>query len=743
MVRFRLVVRFGNRRLFVRQGRFFPGATAFVLAAIVLTATADASTYSWIGTSGSDWNTAANWSPSTVPNSPGAYVINGETTGVTTNLDIGATVGILCDTSPSVFSYVWTINSTGNSLAMNNTGGGNNPWGNPGAAIATTSIGHVTVKANIVMTGDLYAGTAGTSQGDVYIDESITSLSTSAQTLYLRTSNNGSSCGIFESDGSIGASGGIINILEDIDTGGTKGLVTLAGPLGPSVGSVTMSASGGLMILSGSNSYTGPTNIIAGSLQIGDSSGGESLASLSIGDSGTLVFSHTDSLNFAGAISGPGALVKLDSGMLTLSGSNSYSGKTIISAGTLAIGGAGSLSGNTAVSVSAGAAFATAINAATSGGAVNAGGSLNLAASSMLNLQDGYYKTLAVAGSGTLGSAAKLLFDIGPSGAAGPNDALSFSGTVTMGGPLAFSFADPGGAPLQGKYALVTAASGLAGAAFSSGTGTIAGENWSLSDDAGHIYLTIGASSRNCRWTGGNGTSWDGNNGANWTDAGVQAAPGVVGCCDTATFDGSGGSNTTITLDGASPTLAALVFNTPAGGYSLQAGSGGTLEMTNGALGGTITVASGTHSTAAPINLVGGNLQISASNGGILTIAGNIADDRATSGIGRSLSLGGDGTGELVLSGTNTYAGGTTVARGTLVANNSRALADGSSLSVGTDLRAFGGVTPALAGPLAGPGAAPVPEPPAPALLLAALATGPAAWRGKRLLLRLTRRPRL
>ena len=63
----------------------------------------------------------------------------------------------------------------------------------------------------------------------------------------------------------------------------------------------------------------------------------------------------------------------------------------------------------------------------------------------------------------------------------------------------------------------------------------------------------------------------------------------------------------------------------------------------------------------------------------MLGISGNISDD---SGL-RSLTLGGDGTGTLILSGTNTYGGGTCVDEGTLIVDNNAAVADGTSLTVG------------------------------------------------------------
>ena len=79
------------------------------------------------------------------------------------------------------------------------------------------------------------------------------------------------------------------------------------------------------------------------------------------------------------------------------------------------------------------------------------------------------------------------------------------------------------------------------------------------------------------------------------------------------------------------------------------------------------------------------------------------------------------GSGTLILSGNNTYAGGTFVDAGTLIATNPDALPAWSNLSVGsaTSLAAFDS-------PMAG-GVVPVPEPGTLALVLAALG-GAVVW---------------
>jgi hypothetical protein len=192
-----------------------------------------------------------------------------------------------------------------------------------------------------------------------------------------------------------------------------------------------------------------------------------------------------------------------------------------------------------------------------------------------------------------------------------------------------------------------------------------------------------------------------------------------------------------ITLD-TPQTLGMLSFtntgagSSPSGGYSLDAGTAGSLTLDNSGAASQIVVNAGTHLITAPVFLVGSDLTVSASSSGILTISGNISQDAT-----HNLTLNGDGTGELILSGSNNLggSGGTaTVSSGTLVLATGEALADGTSLTVGDASFFASGIQPAGAsgGAIAGAGStggavsiAPVPEPST--LMLVAAVLGSAA----------------
>ena len=131
-----------------------------------------------------------------------------------------------------------------------------------------------------------------------------------------------------------------------------------------------------------------------------------------------------------------------------------------------------------------------------------------------------------------------------------------------------------------------------------------------------------------------------------------------------------------ITLD--SPeTIGNLVLGnsgSPNVGYTLSGSGSDTLTFSNSGSGATITVTNGSHVINAPVFLAD-NLMVS----GIGTLA--FGNSSSIAG-GYSLSMNLTG-GALILSGAETYTGGTNVNAGTLVVKNNTALPDGTSVTVG------------------------------------------------------------
>ena len=117
------------------------------------------------------------------------------------------------------------------------------------------------------------------------------------------------------------------------------GNVTFAGAISGSGG--LAQAGTGVLSLLGSNSYTGQTTISAGTLQVGNGGPSGSIAG-NVLDNSALVFNLSTNTTFAGVISGSGGLTQVGGGILTLLGSNTYTGNTMVSAGTLQVGNGGS-----------------------------------------------------------------------------------------------------------------------------------------------------------------------------------------------------------------------------------------------------------------------------------------------------------------------------------------------------------------------------------------------------------------
>ena len=207
---------------------------------------------------------------------------------------------------------------------------------------------------------------------------------------------------------------------------------------------------------------------------------------------------------------------------------------------------------------------------------------------------------------------------------------------------------------------------GLYTPAYAPGTATVQATSGACVSSAS---VTITGSAQ---WNSSADASWSAS--GSWADSASQAiiaAPGVRGIAgDTILFAGATGS--TVRLDGASPTLADITFNSDATSYTIAQGSGGTLTLQCNA-GAAVNVLAGSDAIGAPLDL--------ASNTSFAIAAGSglaLNDDISGSG-----SLTKTGPGTLVLANSNGYSGGVSVLAGKVVVNYANSLADGSNLIVG------------------------------------------------------------
>ena len=144
---------------------------------------------------------------------------------------------------------------------------------------------------------------------------------------------------IYDTNGNQAISAPItLNSNLQIGVSNTSNTFTISGAIS-GAGGITDS-SNGLVILSGNNSYGGPTTILSGTVQIGNggASGSLGTSTAAIADAGGLAFNLSSSLNVTSAITGVGTVSMAGTGIVTLSGTNTYSGNTTINGGTIQCG---------------------------------------------------------------------------------------------------------------------------------------------------------------------------------------------------------------------------------------------------------------------------------------------------------------------------------------------------------------------------------------------------------------------
>src|SRR5580765_6372360 len=490
-------------------------------------------------------------------------------------------------------------------------------------------------------------------------------------------------------------------------------------------GSLTVAGSG-VTILTGDNTYAGGTTISAGTLQLGD--GGSSGGIVGdIVDNGALVIDRSNSVTLAGVISGSGSLTQAGGGTTILTGDNTYTGNTSVSSGTLLVNGS---IVSLATTVSSGA---------TLGGSGNIGGDVSI--------QDGAHLspgnspgTLGIAGNLALSANSMLDYELGQANVPGGpyNDLITVGGDLVLAGRLNVSVTagrsfDPGVYRLI-DYAGTLSDNGLVFGSVPDGftpngdlfIQTSAPHQVNLLNEKGLGPLTF--------WDGGDSGLYgngvvDGGSGTwtavfdsrEWTDAEGMVNNGwrvnrfaiFQGSSGTVTVDDSAGavifSGAQFAVDGyvidggslstdTAETILRVGDGTSAGVgmsatiSSVIRGSGGLNKSDSGRLiltgantysGGT-TISAGTLSISSDANLgaSGGSLTI-ASGGTLLTTAGIVSARNVELAGNGTIANGGNidtfsgvfrgagsltvaGSGVTILTGDNTYAGGTTISAGTL-----------------------------------------------------------------------------
>ncbi|MEI7911470.1 MAG: autotransporter-associated beta strand repeat-containing protein [Verrucomicrobiota bacterium] len=358
----------------------------------------------WTGNSGSagnaNWVITAdsNWTPGNFdPNSALNFTTSGINRNITVPTALSASSMTFTNSAATPYAFNGSKLTVANSIASA-TGNGAATFNGPVKAatgVVVSDQGSLTFNGvleapGLLLSGagsislnadntSLFTGTASVNNGTLNIgnDAALTaaSLAMSAGTANFTTAA--------PSVKALSGTGGTVNLSNTVLTVGvdsTSSQVTgFAGDIMQISGSGGLSKDGGsVLTLSGSNSYTGPTHVFAGTLQVakelslyGGSTGSWTSSNLVVDDGATLGFNvggtgeFTDSdlsavslggfngwlgitttadFTLSHGISGPVKIVKSGTATLTLTGTNSYTGTTLLVAGTVRASNPGGIS---------------------------------------------------------------------------------------------------------------------------------------------------------------------------------------------------------------------------------------------------------------------------------------------------------------------------------------------------------------------------------------------------------------
>lgn len=475
-------------------------------------------------------------------------------------------------------------------------------------------------------------------------------------------------------------------------------------------GSVTVN--NGLLVLTGTNASTAAVTIGAsGTLQIGSGAfmtGGATgaIAATSFVNNGSLIFDRTGNISYGG-ISGTGSVSQSGSGVLTLTGTNTYSGATYIIAGTVTDAAAGAFSPNSSIHMFSGALNVTGnetigglgdlqitdtstppvatvtiasgktltlTNGSTFSGLITGAGALRIGNVAWETLVG----TAAHTGGTTIDSGAVLQIGDGDTagGISGPivnNGTLKFNTTsaVTVGavsGTGAVVIYNPSVVTLSGTntYSGGTFMSGgtltdAAANAFSPNSGIyLTSENANLTVAFNETVAGLGGADH----SNGSTVGLTGNLtilGTSLTYNGaISGTGGIILSSGTQTFGGENTYSGNTTISSGAMLIAANGYGSATGTGNVVIASGAKLQLGNGSSGGIIT---GNISNAGTIFATGSASSVT----GVISGAGSLSVN----------------SGDLTLGAANTYTGSTFVTLGTLTIGATNALPTSNQLSLG------------------------------------------------------------
>jgi autotransporter-associated beta strand protein len=356
----------------------------------------------------------------------------------------------------------------------------------------------------------------------------------------------------------------------------------------------------------------------SGQAAINDLRGSHTIASPVVMNQDTTMHAAglTDTLTISGNISGASGkgITKTGSGVLVLSGTNSYTGTTTVSSGKLLLN--GTHTGGGAYSVA---------SQATIGGTGVTDSAVNVAAGGIV--APGASVGVLTVGSLSL-STSRLSYEIDGTGTDRVN--VTNSGGLTLAGVSTFTIANLGGMA-AGTYTLIdyagTALASLSN--FNLSATTLGGFSISLVNNQANtsIDLSVIPQTITASWNVNADGNWS--LGTNWT--GGTAPNGVD---HSATFGSVITAAHVVTVD-APQTVGTVIFDNTTAGYTIAGTSTLTLDVSTGQAA--ITVNNGSHVISAPI-VLNDNTTITSATGTGVAITGNVT------GTGRTITKAGAGT---------------------------------------------------------------------------------------------------
>jgi autotransporter-associated beta strand protein len=535
--------------------------------------------------------------------------------------------------------------------------------------------------------------------------------------------------------------GGNLNMgTGTVTLGGTRtvtndsgNILTVGGGINDGGNGYGLTKSGtGRLILTGSSSYTGPTTISAGRLQIGSSGTIGSIAAsstVSIASGAVLAFSRTDDYGgaFANRITGAGSLSLVSGGTLTLSNpSNDFSGGitfplgggaavlqvntpgalgtgplTNSGSGTLRFQTTGTIANTLGTDLFYTGVLDTQSNAITLSGSTTGGGTFRKVGSGTLTLAGTTNTPDFNIAAGML-----RLDEAGQLGTSG-----TYTGAISGSSGAIFEYASSANTAWTSQTAL---AGGIVFRKMGSGTVSLLGYNISGTANVELSEGTIVLGQGYAMPTGTltiNGGSLDVTTNLGNVANNAQVWNGDFAFLGTNTLNlGTGtvslGGNRTVTVSGSSLTVGGPIGD-GGSGYGLTKSGPGTLVLSGSSsysgpttvTGGTLTVSNtfALGSGTAALNVNGGVLSITSTIGfsrsgpitlaggtiasGTFTNTGSALDARSgaiSSVLAGTLGLAKTTSGTVALSGANTFSGGVALSAGQLNLNAAGALGTGT-----------------------------------------------------------------